>query len=397
MSALPGALVSLAAVLRRLDVRGMPSSDLIAALPRPETRNDGEEERLATVRGIIEQVRSEGDGALRRLNERFDGRLGPLRVPAEAMRAAYEATDPVTVEALKTAARRIRDFHETQLHPPTIYETDGVSIRSFTKPVGRVGCYVPGGRAAYPSSLLMTALPALVVGVPEVVVCVPADSSTGEVAPVVLAAAVVAGVDEVYALGGAQAIAAMAYGTESVQPVDVICGPGNSFVALAKREVAGVVGIASAYAGPSEIVVIADDDAPARFVAVDLMVQAEHGPDGLAWLVTTDPLVADAVDRELSALLATAPRSADIEATLSSAGYAVVVDDLSTAVAVSNAIAPEHLQLMCRDAEAVAAGVENVGAIFCGPWRPPRSATTRPVPATCCPPTAPHGSRACSP
>lgn len=325
---------------------------------------------VASVREIVAKVRAEGDSALAALNEGFDGRTGALRVSAEEIRAAAGRTDPAVMDALRAAALRIRRFHETQLRPPTHYDEGGVSIRSFSRPVDRVGCYVPGGRAAYPSSLLMTVLPAKVAGVGEVVVCVPADRRTGEVADVVLAAAAVAGVDELYAVGGAQAIAAMAYGTETIRPVDVICGPGSSYVAIAKREVAGHVGVASAYAGPSEVVVIADTSVPAAFAAVDVLVQAEHGPDGLAWLICWDPAVADDVEAEISGLVEGSPRAADIRATLATSGYAVVVDGPPEAMAVVDAIAPEHLQLMCEGAASLVHLVHNAGAIFCGPWSP---------------------------
>jgi histidinol dehydrogenase len=216
----------------------------------------------------------------------------------------------------------------------------------------------------------MTVLPARVAGVGDIAVCVPADRTTGRIADVTLAACVIAGVDEVYAVGGAQAIAALAYGTETIRPVDVICGPGNRYVAIAKREVAGVVGVASAFAGPSEIVVIADETAPPAFAAIDVIVQAEHGPDGLAWLVCWSDDVADAVSAEVSRLTAIAPRRGEIESTLASAGYAVVCEDAAQAIEVSNVIAPEHLQLMVADPEALVAGVENAGAVFCGPWSP---------------------------
>src|SRR5690606_11604202 len=178
------------------------------------------------------------------------------------------------------AADGIRAFHETQVQPPHRYERDGLVVEGRRQPVDRAGLYVPGGRAVYPSTVLMTAIPARVAGVPQVVLCVP-PAADGRVPDATLAAAAIAGVDEVYAVGGAQAIAAMAYGTETIAPVDVIAGPGNVFVAIAKREVAGVVGVPSSFAGPSEIVVIADDTTPAELAAVDLLVQAEHGPLGL--------------------------------------------------------------------------------------------------------------------
>jgi histidinol dehydrogenase len=237
-------------------------------------------------------------------------------------------------------------------------------------PVDRVGCYVPGGRAAYPSTVLMTVIPAKVAGVPHVAVCVPPSRDTGAVAAVTLAACAIAGAEEVYAVGGAQAIGALAYGTETVAAVDVICGPGNKYVALAKREVASTVGIASAFAGPSEIVVLADETAPPAFAAVDVLVQAEHGPDGLAWLVCWDEAVADAVDVELTAMVESSPRAVEIRSTLDTSGYAVVCRDAAHAVEVANAIAPEHLQLMCADPESLLPEIKNAGAIFCGPWSP---------------------------
>jgi histidinol dehydrogenase len=214
----------------------------------------------------------------------------------------------------------------------------------------------------------MTAIPARVAGVPEIALCVPPDSD-GRVPAVTLAAAALAGVDEVYRVGGAQAIAALAYGTETIRPVDVIVGPGNMYVTAAKREVAGIVGIES-LAGPSELVVVADDTADPALVAADLVAQAEHGPDGAAILVTWDDAVADAVDEAVGKLTADAPRRAEIEATLTSGGRAVLVDTPAMAVEAANAIAPEHLELITADPEALLPLVRNAGAVFCGPWSP---------------------------
>jgi histidinol dehydrogenase len=190
------------------------------------------------------------------------------------------------------------------------------------------------------------------------------------VAPAVLAAAALAGVDELYAIGGAQAVAAMAYGTATIRPVDVISGPGNVYVAVAKREVSGVVGIPSAFAGPSEIVVIADDTTPVELAAVDVIVQAEHGPNGLAWLVTWSEAAADAIDEAIAKMVAASPRREDIEATFAEGGYAVLVDSPARAVEVANAIAPEHLQLMCADPRALVPAVRHAGAVFLGPLAP---------------------------
>jgi len=353
-------------VLQRLDLRGLDG--FAEHLPRPAVDQD---EPVAAVRAIIEEVRAGGDEALRELTERFDGvRPGALSVDEDDLADALAAIDPQVRRALEVAAARIADHHREQLLGEVAHEGDGVRIRSYRRPVRRAGCYVPGGRAAYPSTLLMTAVPALVAGVEDVAVCVPLDRGTGRIAPVTLAAAAVAGVHEVHPVGGAQAIAALAYGTESIAAVDVICGPGNRYVALAKQQVAGQVGIAAAFAGPSEVVVVADHSVPAELAAIDIILQAEHGPDGLAWLITWDPAVADAVTREVTRLTEASPRRDEITATLSSSGYAVVVEDPSAALEVADLVAPEHLELLCEDAAALAERVQNAGAIFLGPWSP---------------------------
>jgi histidinol dehydrogenase len=216
----------------------------------------------------------------------------------------------------------------------------------------------------------MTAIPAKVAGVGEVVLCVPPDRETGRVPAATLAAAAIAEVDEVYAIGGAQAIGAIAYGTESVRPVDVIVGPGNIYVALAKREVAGLVGVPSSFPGPSEVVVIADGTAPVEFAAVDVILQAEHGPGGLAWLISWDEAALDAICDEIAAQVAVAPRAEDITSTFAEGGYAVLVDSPEQALAVSNTIAPEHLELITEDPQALVPLVRHAGAVFCGPWAP---------------------------
>lgn len=353
-------------MLNRLDLRGV--DDLADRLPRP--RVDGDEP-VAAVRSILGDVRERGDAALLELTERFDGvALESIEVPAADLAEALDGLDPVVRDALELAASRIEAHHRAQLRPEVRHGADGVDIRSYQRPVDRVGCYVPGGRAAYPSTLLMTAVPALVAGVPEVVVCVPPDRATGRVSPVTLAAAAVAGVQRVFAVGGAQAIAAMAYGTATVPAVDVICGPGNKYVALAQKEVAGTVGVAAAFAGPSEVVVVADDTVAPELAAIDVILQAEHGPDGLAWLITWDEAVADRVTAEVQRLTEAAPRRDEIASTLAQGGYAVVVDGPSAAIDVANLVAPEHLELLCADAESLVPAVANAGAIFLGPWSP---------------------------
>jgi histidinol dehydrogenase len=353
-------------VLNRLDLRGA-GNDLRGKLPRPAQATEGP---VAAVKEILADVRARGDDAVRDFTERFDGvRPGALRVPPADIAAALESLDPELRRALQSAADGIRDFHEQQLVGDHSYERDGIVVEGRKVPVDRAGCYVPGGRAIYPSTVLMTAIPAKVAGVPEVVLCVPPDA-TGHVPAVTLAAAAIAGVDEVYGVGGAQAIGAMAYGTESVRPVDVIVGPGNVFVAIAKREVAGLVGVPSSFPGPSEVVVIADASAPPELAAVDVILQAEHGPGGLAWLISWDADALDAIVAEIEAQVAVAPRKDEIESTFAEGGYAVLVDSPEQAVAVSNTIAPEHLELITEDPPALVERVRHAGAVFCGPWSP---------------------------
>jgi histidinol-phosphate aminotransferase len=354
------------AVLQRLDLRGV-AGDLRRVLPRPEVDGEGP---VAAVREIIAAVRAGGDAALRELTRRFDGcDLGSARVAPEAVRAALGAIDDRLRNALVVAHDHVRRYHETQRDEPRRYRRGGLAIDGWMAPVDRAGLYVPGGRAIYPSTVLMTAVPARVAGVAEVALCVP-PAADGSVPAATLAAAAIAGVDEVYAVGGAQAIAAMAYGTATIAPVDVIVGPGNVYVALAKREVAGVVGVPSAFAGPSEVVVIADESTDPDLAAIDVIVQAEHGPHGLAWLITSSPSAADAIDAAISRAVADAPRRAEIEATLRDGGYLVVVESLTRAVEVANAVAPEHLQLLCADPASLVPLVRHAGAIFCGPWSP---------------------------
>lgn len=354
-------------MLNRLDLRGR-GTDVAHLLPRPEIAGDGP---VATVEAILERVRSEGDAALFELTEQFDGvRLDALRVPDSELDAAVAELAPALREAMEVSIANVEAFHQHQRRDPELIERPGMRIKAYQRPVDRAGMYVPGGRAEYPSTVIMTVVPARVAGVDEVIVCVPPSTEFGGVSPSVLAAARLAGASEVYAVGGAQAIGAMAYGTESINAVDVIAGPGNVYVAIAKQQVSGDVGVAAAFAGPSEVVVVADHTAVPAFAAIDVMVQAEHGPDGLAWLVTWDEAVADAVCEAGEKLLAEAPRADDIRATLAAGGYVALVDGPEAAVAVIDAIAPEHLELQVEGAEALAATVRNAGAIFCGNYSP---------------------------
>jgi histidinol-phosphate aminotransferase len=356
-------------VLRLLDLRGVATAELAGRLPRPEVAGDGP---VAAVRDILAAVRERGDAAVRELTARFDGvELAALHVPRVEWEAAAARIEPDLLVALEVAAANVRAFQEAERAPDVTHTADGIRTATLRRAVDRAGCYVPGGRATYPSTVLMTVVPAKVAGVTHVAVCVP-PGPDGRVPDVVLAAALVAGADAVHPVGGAQAIAALAYGTASIPAVDVIVGPGNAYVAIAKREVAGEgrVGIPSAFAGPSEVVVVADGSVDPTWAAIDVIVQAEHGPDGLAWLVAWDVDALDSATREVDRLAAASPRRDEIAATLATAGIAVLVDDPAAAVTVANAIAPEHLELLCAGAEAMVDGVRHAGAVFCGPWSP---------------------------
>ncbi len=352
--------------LQRLDVRGH-AGPLDPVLPRPA---DPGRDVHDVVAAILARVRDEGDDAVRALTAELDRvDLAELRVPDAEVAAAAERVPAALREALEVAQRQIRAYHAHEGSPPGDFVDDGLRVRHLVRPVDRAGCYAPGGRARYPSTVLMCAVPARVAGVAEVVLCVP-PGPDGRVDDASLAAAAIAGVDEVYAVGGAQAVAAMAYGTDTIRRVDVLVGPGNRYVAEAKRQVSGIVGVASAFAGPSEVVVVAGPTTPPSLAAVDIVVQAEHGPDGLAWLVTWTAAKAEEIEREVDRIVAASPRRADLERTLASGGYACLVDGPEQAMAVANVVAPEHLELMVDEAEGLLPLVRAAGAVFCGRWSP---------------------------
>ncbi|MDQ2651086.1 MAG: histidinol dehydrogenase [Actinomycetota bacterium] len=355
-------------MLRRLDLRGV-EGDLRGRLPRPTAQV---EPPIDEVRALLADVRARGDEALRELTARFDGAvIDELRVSPAAVQAALEQIDPALRAALEVAKANITAYHEAQRHPDATHHNGGIVVRELQRPVDRAACYVPSNLAPLVSTVLMTVLPAKVAGVPEVVL-VTSPQADGSVAPGILAAAALAGVDEVYRVGGPAVIGALAYGTESIRPVDVIVGPGSARVAQAKREVAsaGLVGVPSAFAGPSEVVVVADASTPVAYAAIDVLLQAEHGPDGLAWLITWDEAVADAVAAEVARLVPLSARREHLEATLAEGGYVVLCDGPEQALAVSDAIAPEHLELLVDDAEALLPLVHHAGAVFCGPFAP---------------------------
>lgn len=356
-------------MLNRLDLRGSGSDDLVTRLPRPRAQT---EPPVDEVRALLAEVRRDGDAALLRLTERYDGAtLDSVWVPDDDLKAALEAIPAALRAALEVAHDNITAYHETQLGPEVVHRRGGIEIRELVRPVDRVGCYVPSAEAPLVSTMLMTTIPAKVAGVGSIVAAT-SPRPDGTVDPGLLAAAALVGIEGVLRVGGPAVIGALAFGTETIRPVDVIVGPGSARVAQAKREVAGqgLVGVPSAFAGPSEVVVIADASTPPEHAAIDVILQAEHGPDGLAWLVTWDEAVADAVVAEVARLVPESPRRRQLEATLAEGGYAVLCDGPEQALAVSNAIAPEHLELLVDDAESLLPLVRHAGAVFCGPLAP---------------------------
>ena len=355
-------------MLNRLDLRGF-TGDLRARLPRPQAATNLPVE---AVQSILAEVRAGGDEAVLALTEKFDGvRPETLRVPQAEVDAALEAIPPLLRESLEAARANILAYHRHQAREDARHEKDGIVLREMFRPVDRAGLCVPGGEAPLMSTVLMTAIPARVAGVPEVVLCSP-PTAGGTVAPGILAAAALAGVDEVYRIGGAQAVAAMAYGTGSIRPVDVIVGPGGLFTSVAKQQVAaqGVVGVPGSFPGPSEVVVVADDTTPVDYAAIDVIVQVEHGPDSVGWLITWSEEAADRIEAAVARLAAGNPRRAVIEANLASNGYTALVDGPEQAIAVANVVAPEHLELMTADPEALLPLVRSAGAVFTGPFAP---------------------------
>jgi histidinol dehydrogenase len=332
-----------------------------------EARSDIE----AAVRSIIADVALRGDKALNELSRRFDRvdleEIG-LRVGADEIEVAYAACDRKALDALLFARDRIEAYHRRQLPQDDRFaDALGVEFGSRWTAIESVGLYVPGGSAAYPSSVLMNAVPAKVAGVPRLVMVVPAPA--GKVAPLVLAAAKLAGVDEVYRVGGAQAVAALAYGTASIAPVAKIVGPGNAYVATAKRLVFGKVGI-DMIAGPSEVLILADGTGHPDWIAADLLAQAEHDESAQSILITDDAKLADEVERSVTTQLQSLPRAAIAGASWRDFGALILVAGLVDAVPLVDALAPEHVEIVCEGAEGLARRVRNAGAIFIGPHTP---------------------------
>lgn len=319
---------------------------------------------------ILAAVRQEGDAAVLRYCAAFDGMPEgtALEVPAEEMLAACDAVDPALLKVMQEAAENIRAFHKRQLREGFVMsERNGVVLGQKVTPLARVGLYVPGGTASYPSTVLMDCIPAKLAGVPEVIMVTPAKG--GKIAPEILAAAAVAGVDRVFRAGGAQAVAALAYGTESIPRADKIVGPGNVYVAEAKRQVFGLVDI-DMIAGPSEILILADGSCDARFVAADLLSQAEHDKNASAVLVTPSAALASAVQAELERQLSLLPRAEIARASIENNGKIILVPTLDAGIAIANEIAPEHLELSVDDPFALLGKVQNAGSIFLGKYCP---------------------------
>lgn len=321
-----------------------------------------------TVAGILHDVKTRGDAAVLEYTERFDHlsatSLASLELSAVQLQTALEHLPADTRQALEAAAERVRRYHERQTQASWTYtEDDGTVLGQKITPLDRVGLYVPGGKAAYPSSVLMNAIPAKVAGVGELIMVVPTPN--GEHNQLVLAAAAIAGVDRVFTIGGAQAVAALAYGTATVPQVDKIVGPGNAYVAAAKRRVFGTVGI-DMIAGPSEILVIADGNTPPEWVAMDLFSQAEHDEMAQSILLSPDAAYLDAVAAAIDKLIVEMPRSEVIRTSLTNRGALIKTRDLADAAAISNSIAPEHLELSITDPDALLPLLKHAGAIFMG-------------------------------
>jgi histidinol dehydrogenase len=356
--------------MRLMEAGSAECAGFLQALRRRGTIPDPAVE--ATVRAILEDVRTRGDAALFDHAARLDGaRLtrDTIAVTDAERETAVASIEPDVREALALAARRIETFHRRQRRESWFVEEEGTGLLGqLVRPLARVGLYVPGGSAAYPSSVLMNAIPAKVAGVPEIALCTPVGKD-GVVPPAVLAAADLVGVREIYKVGGVQAIGALAYGTASVPPVDKIVGPGNVYVATAKRLVFGLVGI-DMVAGPSEVLVVADETAPASWVAADLLAQAEHDPRAAAICATPSPALAEAVRAEVERQLALLPRRQIAERAVGEYGAVIQVADLSAAVGLANAIAPEHLELVVADPWALLPAVRHAGAVFLGRHTP---------------------------
>lgn len=322
------------------------------------------------VKNILSDIRDRGDSAVLSFTERFDGitlRPSEIRLSRAMIKKSIKSLDKKKFDALRVSAERIKRFHEKEKENSWFFLEDGSLLGQMKRPLRRVGVYVPGGKAAYPSSVLMNVLPAKVAGVPEIAMCVPMPG--GDINPCILAAADIADVNEIYRIGGVQAVGAMAYGTDTIPKVDKIVGPGNIYVATAKRFVFGLVDI-DMVAGPSEVLIIADENANPGFIAADLLGQAEHDEMASSILITTSEALANKVNEELSAQLKRSVRRAIAERSIGKYGAVIVAKDIEETLIIANEIAPEHLEIMLERPFEVIDRIENAGAVFLGPWTP---------------------------
>lgn len=347
---------------------GKAEFDYLQALKARQQETNADVTRA--VQDILDDVRREGDAAVTRYSAKFDHAEGPIRViEAAEIADAKSRIDAELLGAMERAAANIRRFHQQQVQESYVdFREDGSMMGQRVRPLKRVGLYVPGGTAAYPSSVLMNAIPAKIAGVPELVMVTPPNAE-GKPRNVILAAAAVAGVDRIYMVGGAQAVAALAYGTETIPQVDKIVGPGNIFVATAKRLLYGVVDI-DMIAGPSEILIVADENADPRFVAADLMSQCEHDVLAGGVLLTDSAALAEAVKGEIARQLETLSRAEIIRQSMADYGVIVVFPDIDACIDYANAVAPEHLELAVAQPEQYLGRVENAGSVFLGDWTP---------------------------
>ncbi len=321
-----------------------------------------------TVEKILNDVRKNGDKAVKKYAEKFDSiKLKRLPIDRKEIESSAQNAGREFLRALKLSAKRIRAFHELQKEESWYFSEDDILLGQIIKPIERVGVYVPGGKASYPSTVLMNVIPAQVAGVKEMALCVP--TSGGNIAPSIAAAIKLLGVKEVYRIGGAQAVAAMAYGTETIRKVDKIVGPGNIYVAMAKRMVFGDAGI-DMIAGPSEILIIADTSADPSFIAADLLSQAEHDEMASSILITNSESLSKKVAQEISAQLKNLKRRNIIERSLDSYGAIIITKNLNTAIDIANQMAPEHLEIMTKVPAKFLPKIKNAGAIFLGEWTP---------------------------
>jgi histidinol dehydrogenase len=353
-------------------IRIVRQREIDELLSRLEARSVAlDAELLKQVSEIIDEVRRRGDAALIDFTRRFDNvelSATELRVSEDALRRSAANVEPQTLAALRLAIKNVRVFHEQQVEQSwEILPVDGVRLGQRITPLESAGLYVPGGTAAYPSSIVMNVVPAQVAGVERIVVVTPPRTLAEN--PAIAAALLELNVKEIYSVGGAQAIAALAFGTETIPRVDKITGPGNKYVAAAKKLLFGIVGI-DAIAGPSEIVIVADQTARAEFVAADLLAQAEHGEDASAVLISTDEGLANKVAQELTRQAESLPRRAIAQSSLQNYGAIVIVNTLDEACALVNQLAPEHVEIITTDDDAVAAKVKHAGAIFFGAYTP---------------------------